>query len=746
MSGGLGTFVAYCSVSGEPPSANRCGLVQPGLRAVKQTPPEVESANMQLRMLRRLGRPGAGGRRSLNTRLTVSLSLMLIPVIGAGLFGVVEQQRTISRSSADARASTRDLATLAQAQDDLHTAEDAGTGWITGTGTEGPVFVRASARVDADLAALGNSTVLGDSPATMDAEDYWNQAKQTFELTQAVPSDQTLQDQQFRRLSDASESNLVSLTSAALQNLPSATTAVQRQASNLLNVLLLAFAIGLGVALVVARRLHSAIGRPLFALQHSARRLGSGDLAHQIEPDSFAEFAEVADAFNSMTDRLRESRRELTHQSFHDELTGMPNRTLLFERVKHALSRGRGSTGVLFIDLDDFKVVNDSLGHACGDELLVHAATRLLEVVRPTDTVARLGGDEFAVLVEDLADSGVVEQLAERVLMSLSASTTLNGQEINPSASVGVAVSGPDDSCTADELIRNADLAMYAAKQDGKRRYRSFDPMMLSGAVERLELESDLRRAVENEELEIYYQPVVDLDTGRLMAMEALARWMHPTRGPIPPLVFIPMAEQGGLIVDLGRQLMRRACAEVARLRADSETLGALRLSVNLSTPELLDPGVVDGVRQALEGSGLAPDDLTLEITESVLMSDVETSMARLRELKALGVRLALDDFGTGYSSLAYLRHFPVDMLKIDKAFIDNIASLTSDDHALVRSIIGLGHTLNLTVVAEGIEDDQQRDELQRLGCNLGQGYLFAKPLPVASIRDALDHPVAVAA
>jgi diguanylate cyclase (GGDEF)-like protein len=439
------------------------------------------------------------------------------------------------------------------------------------------------------------------------------------------------------------------------------------------------------------------------------------------------------DELDEMADALRTSDDELSHRALHDPLTGMANRALLFDRIGNALERrDHAPIAVLFIDLDDFKAFNDTLGHSRGDEVLLEVSRRLRSVLRPSDTVARLGGDEFAVLVEDLAEPHGATSVAERILLALSRPVDLRGRRLELSASVGVAVSGGDLS-DADELVRAADLAMCAAKGGGKASYRSFEPSMLAGTVERLALAADLRRAIDGNEIELHYQPVVDMSNGRLRGVEALARWTHRDRGAVAPDVFIPLAEQSGMIVPLGRKLLARACADLPGLRVGLDAPDMI-VSVNLSGAELLAPGLPEHVLECTRGAGITPGSLILEITETQLMEDLEAAVARLHELKNLGVHLALDDFGTGFSSLAYLRNFPVDALKIDRSFIDGVGDPDSDDHALVRAIISLGLTFDLRVVAEGIEDEDQRRELVRLGCDRGQGYLFSRPLPASEL------------
>ena len=421
---------------------------------------------------------------------------------------------------------------------------------------------------------------------------------------------------------------------------------------------------------------------------------------------------------------------QLTHQAFHDPLTGLANRALFRDRVEHALRRRRrfaGSVAVLFLDLDDFKTVNDSRGHMVGDRLLVEVAERLGSCLRSGDTAARLGGDEFAVLLEDASDMAEAGTVAERIIEALREPLRLEDCGMSISASIGIALSGPKDG--PDELLRNADVAMYAAKTSGKAHYELFEPEMHEAILGRLAMKAELQGALERGEFSVYYQPTVTLQTGRVTGVEALVRWQHPTRGLIAPAEFIPLAEESGLIVPLGRWVLQEAVEQVRRWQQDHPSQPPLEVNVNLSPRQLQDPELVRDVARALETSGLEPSCLVLEITESVLMQDADVAVARLEEIKALGARLAVDDFGTGYSSLAYLRRFPVDILKIDKVFVDGVAE-EADASALANAVIELGRALDLQVVAEGIELEGQLDRLRELGCELGQGYFWSRPLP----------------
>jgi diguanylate cyclase (GGDEF)-like protein/PAS domain S-box-containing protein len=427
--------------------------------------------------------------------------------------------------------------------------------------------------------------------------------------------------------------------------------------------------------------------------------------------------------------------QQLTHQAFHDSLTGLANRALFLDRLGQTMQRrGRADNpvAVLLLDLDDFKDVNDSLGHGAGDELLCSVAGRLRELFRESDTVARLGGDEFAILVDDLTDAGQAAGLAERLLDTLRTPITLHGQQLVAKASIGIALANPDRAENAEDVLRNADVAMYLAKQQDAGGYAYFEPSMHDNLLRRLALTADLRDGLARHEITVHYQPIVELRTGRIVGVEALARWCHPQRGPIGPDEFIPLAEQTGLIGPLGRSVLQQACAQAVGWRRQFPT-ASLTMNVNLSVRQAQHPGIVAEVAETLASTGLPPSALILEITESVLSEDHQLLTERLWALKRLGIRLAVDDFGTGYSSLSRLRCFPIDSLKIPKPFIDGILQ-GPEESALARAIIDLSATLGLYVVAEGIEHRGQWEELTRLNCLLGQGYYFARPATGAEI------------
>jgi diguanylate cyclase (GGDEF)-like protein/PAS domain S-box-containing protein len=425
---------------------------------------------------------------------------------------------------------------------------------------------------------------------------------------------------------------------------------------------------------------------------------------------------------------------QLSHQALHDSLTGLPNRALFRDRLGHALARGAWSgtrpgsphSGILFIDLDDFKVINDTLGHRIGDELLIEVGRRIQSAIRPGDTAARLGGDEFTVLLEDLGDTAEAGLVADRILAQLAVPFSLEGHEVVVGASIGIAIGDPSGA-EADELLRSADTALYEAKASGKGRHATFRASMGQKAWHRLELEADLRRALLEDQLRVEYQPIVDLTTGLIVEVEALVLWHHPERGVVPPADFIPLAEQTGLIASIGEFVVETACRDLAAWRARRPDQATLGVSVNLSPRELGRPDLVEMIAAVCASHGLPVSALRLEITEGLQVDD-PASVARLTELRAAGARISIDDFGTGYSSLAYFRRLPIDGLKLDRVFISALGE-AREETAIVTAAIAFAAALGVEVTAEGIETTEQLEALRTLGCQFGQGFLLSRPV-----------------
>jgi diguanylate cyclase (GGDEF)-like protein/PAS domain S-box-containing protein len=445
-------------------------------------------------------------------------------------------------------------------------------------------------------------------------------------------------------------------------------------------------------------------------------------------------------SFSDITEQKR-LENDLAHLAFHDALTGLANRALFQDRVNQAIARAERSNrlvAVMILDLDNFKKINDSLGHAAGDELLKTVATNLVTILRRSDTAARLGGDEFAVLVEDISSRGEVIGLAERIMRTLRMPVTIGTQELTTTVSIGITFGIRD--YTSDQLLRNADLAMYLAKGKGKDRYEEFQDQMHVAVVERLELEADLRRAVLENEMCLHYQPIFDLGSGAIVGFEALVRWQHPTQGLLPPMAFVPFAEEIGLIHLIDRFVLTQACTQARSWQSQGLASPALLMSVNLSARELGDSSIRDSVSLSLLETGFDPANLIIEITESALMRDLDATVRNLKSLKSLGLRIAVDDFGTGYSSFSHLEQLPIDILKVDRSFVANVAhmKIESGRASLTPAIVQLAHTLGLLPIAEGVEQPEQVPSLRDLDCNLAQGYHLGMPLSAPETEELL--------
>jgi Amt family ammonium transporter len=480
--------------------------------------------------------------------------------------------------------------------------------------------------------------------------------------------------------------------------------------------------------------------------------LASGDVSRPFserEVEALARFGQLASvALDNarLLERAQTEVRRRAHLALHDSLTNLPNRTLLLNRLAEQLEDAGRAEGrrraaatrvaLILLDLDRFKVVNESLGHAAGDLLLAEVGRRLIGAARSTDTVARLGSDEFGILLGPVRSVREAERVATRIEHALGAPFDLAGDEVSVGASLGIAI-GTSELPHAFDLLKQAEIALHRAKADPVRSTILFDPVMHAQTLDRMTLEHDLRRAIERSELRLHYQPLVSLGTGEVVGMEALLRWEHPTRGMIAPLSFIPMAEETGLILPIGRWVIETACHRLRDWQRRLPAAAGLSISVNLSARQFAESGLIGSVAGILDHAGLDPACLELEITESVVMDQSEASVERLQGLRALGVQLALDDFGTGYSSLSYLRRLPLDTIKVDRSFVSGLGTDPADT-PIVQAVISLAHGLGIDVVAEGIETEAQAASLQELDCDRGQGYLFSRPLPEAAMEALL--------
>jgi diguanylate cyclase (GGDEF)-like protein len=454
-----------------------------------------------------------------------------------------------------------------------------------------------------------------------------------------------------------------------------------------------------------------------------------------------AQLAEVNQSLQQQIAEREQIEKQLLHGTLHDALTGLPNRSLFMDRVEFALKKVARYPNylfaVLFLDCDRFKLVNDSLGHFVGDQLLVAIAKMLKNALRDTDTVARLGGDEFTILLDDVRDMEEVEKIAARIQLELSAPFVLEGNTIFTSVSIGIVLSSLEQSSALD-LLRNADIAMYSAKEQGRSCYKIFDQTMYIQTIERLQIENDLRQALEQKEFLVYYQPIISLQTGKLSGFEALIRWQHPHRGLVSPLDFISIAEDTGLIVFMGEWVLHAACRQLKTWQQQFPTAGPLTIAVNLTSKEIREPGLIENIDRILAETGLEGHHLKIEITESMLVEHNQATINVLSQIRARKIQLSIDDFGQGYSSLGYLQRFPINTLKIDRSFVSDV-NLECKNAELVRVIINLAHTLKMDVVAEGVETEAQLKHLQDLGCEFAQGYFFAQPLDCNAAMALID-------
>ncbi|MEL4894960.1 EAL domain-containing protein [Crocosphaera sp. Alani8] len=501
---------------------------------------------------------------------------------------------------------------------------------------------------------------------------------------------------------------------------------------------------GVIIALVISHSFTS----PLSQLIKATNRITEGDLTYRINLENRDEFSLLAKEFNKMSDCLeeilkkyQESNTQLQHDLFHENLTGLANRIYVIQEIESEIKKKKVNNdynfSVLFLDCDRFKLINDSLGHDVGDQVLINIARRLDSCIRKDDLAARLAGDEFVILVKNIDDIQQVIKIADRILEKMSQPLILNTQQLVITMSIGLVMS-KENYENADDLLRDADITMYHAKQKGKAQYAIFQPIMQTQALERLDLETSLRKALKRQDFYLYYQPIISLAISQLIGFEALLRWHHPTQGCLSPGTFIPIAEETGLIVPLGEWVLQEACHQMSLWQSRFPFPQPLKISVNISSCQLNQPDFIDKVKRVLEESNLKANQLNLEITETAIMNNIESASFKLQCLQKLGLKISIDDFGTGYSSLNYLQQLPIDVLKIDRSFVSRLESHPRE-FQIIEAIIKLGNILGMETLAEGIETSEQFDLIKSLGANYAQGYMFSKPLNINSVEQTLN-------
>ena len=675
---------------------------------------------------------------SLSRRIKFAMAIMLLPIVAMAGAGIIT-----FRSSVGALEEVRDTTASEGKRIDallemLPGADDLGEDLVE-LGEPGmrEAFLAQSQTIASSINAivdLHSHLAPGEREKSSAAQGQWATAREAA-LEAAALGDGRYEQalDRFHDAVDATTSTITTMYSIHSAEVVAEISSLQRRENVQLVTALATLLVGSLVAAFLARRVRRSITAPLLSLEEAAMYFGRDDLSHRVTVTGKDELARVGGALNTMADRLHKSRVELQHQAFHDPLTGLANRTLFLERMEHAMARSlrRGtSLSVLYVDLDDFKAVNDTLGHSAGDEVLVAVSGLLRASIRAEDTAARLGGDEFGILLEGSGADGAAT-VAREVARLLETPLHLKVGEVPMGASVGVATWRGEG---IDELLRGADAAMYRAKFSERGSYRSFDPEIQVEARVTSGIEPELQAAIAADQLILHYQPLMSLDTGETLGFEALVRWNHPTRGLLQPISFIPAAERSGVIRELDKWVLNEACRQLAAWKRSDPWFENKYVSMNVSAGHFEDSSLVSRVSEVLASEGLAARDIRLEISELTLMRDKDRAAATLRSLKTLGVATWLDDFGTGYSSLSYLRSFSLDALKIDRSFVADVDG-GPDQAAITQAIIKLARSLRLEVVAEGVETAGQRDELDRLGCQMAQGFLYSNPVPAEAVE-----------
>jgi diguanylate cyclase (GGDEF)-like protein len=683
---------------------------------------------------------------SLRREWTRAFVLMLALVLGAGACTIIGVWELVGKFSGVADQRARESSAVDTLRGDLVALEQLGHLLLTDHPVDRPAFVREEADIIAEF-----ERAVATFPAHNGTREILRGARQTWEqgLTAAglwgdqpltVTGSHLTENLTFGADSDAPRGMLDELNAPSLRDMYQGLADGKRLERYMIIVLVGLFGLALGVTGHFRRRMTKDMFRPVASMRHGVLKLRSGDLDHHIPIARNDELGELAAAFNDMTDALRENNKALTQRATYDALTGLANRHALTEHLLAAFDAdgdGSASCGsLLFIDVDDFKDVNDSLGHEAGDNLLIQLVSRLASCVGPDDLVGRLGGDEFAIVIAEVEGRRGGSEVAERVLAVLDEPVVVNGTRLDISVSIGVAERRPETADPA-ELLRQADFAMYMAKGGGKGRYQIFDAQLHDAMAGRTALKADLATVLRDRQLRLDYQPISDLNSGRIVGVEALVRWQHPTLGLLQPDDFISLAEETGDIEAIGCWVLDSAIAQASVWRQGIVGCSDLWVSVNLSAFQLPNPKSLAAIQHILDTPTAQDVAVILEVTETALAADVQGGIASLNTLRASGARIAIDDFGTGFSSLSTLAILPVDIIKIDRSFVSGRGASTPSE-PILEGIIGLAHKLSLDVVAEGIEQPEQLDLLRRLGCELGQGYLLARPTSPESVSALL--------